>query len=147
MLAEIRDMAATLPTRCPTTLRAGPGVLDELRRLPRPADVPPGGQLPMGMRVVEDDGYPIGVWRIFDQWDDELSAGVLPLPGATVRVKLDDGTDKEMRVMTVRRDEAGRITEYTVADSALVDEIESGARWLDRWSPLQPSTPQWRMKG
>ena len=121
MLAEIHDWAATLPTRCPTLLRVGSGVLDELKRSAEAAVPPRDGQLPYGVTVVEDATYPPGMWRIFDQWDDEISAGILPVIGATISVELGDGSRKNMRVIAVSRDETGQIVDYTVADPALLE--------------------------
>lgn len=128
MLAEIRDWAATLPTRCPTLLRVGSGVTRELnggKPVDRPLIEPP---LPYGVDIVEDPDYPPGQWRIFDQWDDEISAGVLPVVGATVSVNLGDGSRKDMRVIALRRDETGRIVDYTAADPALFEIPEPADR-------------------
>lgn len=121
MLAEIRDWAETLTTRCPTLLRVGSGVLDERKRAAEVAVPSRGGQLPYGVTIVEDGTYPPGQWRIFDQWDDEISAGVLPVVGSTVSVELADGSRKNMRVIAGRRNEQGRIVDYTVADPALLE--------------------------
>ena len=63
MLAEIHDWAATLPTRCPTLLRVGSGVLDELKRSAEAAVPPRDGQPPYGVTVVENATYPPGMWR------------------------------------------------------------------------------------
>lgn len=121
MLAEIRDFAATLPSRCPTLLRVGSGVLNELKRSAK-APVPlVGGQLPLGVTIVEDGTYPPGQWRIFDQWDEEISAGTLPVPGATVSVELSDGSRKNMCVIAVSRNDTGQIVDYTVFDPALLE--------------------------
>lgn len=126
MMAAIRDLSETLPSRCPTTLRVGPGVLDVLRRSAQPAGVLGAGQLPFGVRVVEDDTYPPGVWKIFDQWDDEISDGLIPVPGATVAIKLDDGTSKRMQVMDVDLDKG----QYTVADPAILEAMPVATRWF-----------------
>jgi hypothetical protein len=136
MLAEIRDFAATLPTRCPTTLRVALGVHDELKRDAKPAAGGwASGQLPLGMTVVEDATYLPGQWRIFDQWDDEISAGVLPVVGATVSIKLADGSRKDMRVLTVRRDEHERIVEYMMADPALMEISAVSERLFPQYLP------------
>jgi hypothetical protein len=140
MLAEIRDWAETLPTRCPTILRVGPGVREELNGgvpITRPLIEPP---LPLGVDIVEDDTYPPGQWRIFDQWDEEISAGVIPVPGATIRVKTDDGLiDKDMHVLLVSHDDEGRMAGYTVVDPTLLDfDLSSHyfgePRLFGRWS-------------
>ncbi len=122
MLAEIRDWAATLPSRCPTVLRVAPGAQDELKRAAEPAvDNWVSGRLPLGVTVVEDATYPPGQWRIFDQWDKEISAGVLPVVGATVSVDLGDGNRKNMRVIAVRRHGQGQIVDYTVIDPPVLE--------------------------
>lgn len=128
VLAEIRNFAETLPSRCPTLLRAGPGVLDELEQAAKPYPILSVQQLPLSVSIVEDDTYPPGQWRIFDQWDDEISAGVLPVPGATLDVANRDGTSSRMRVLAVRRDDAGRIVEYAAADPALFEIPEPTER-------------------
>lgn len=73
MLAAMRDLAATLPTRVPTTLRVGPGVAELLRYAAEPARSPLG--LPLGVRIVPDDSYRPGEWRLLDQLDTELHSG------------------------------------------------------------------------
>jgi hypothetical protein len=105
----------------PALLRVGSGVLDELKRSAKPAVPSIGGQLPYGVTIVEDPTYPPGQWRIFDQWAEEISAGTLPVVGATLDVANRDGTSSRMRVLAVRRDDAGRIVEYTAADAALFE--------------------------
>lgn len=125
MLTQMRALAETLPTRCPTTLRVGPGVQDALRRVNAPAGLCWFRLLPYGVKVVDGDNYPPGQWRIFDQRDDELSSGVIPVPGATLTINLEGGTAKQMRVLTVDHDKG----EYTVADPALF-EMPAPPRWF-----------------
>jgi hypothetical protein len=128
MLAHIRDLADTLPTRCPTILRVGPGVVEELnggKPIKRPLFEPP---LPLGVDIIQDAGYGPGQWLIEDQWGDEISAGVLPVPAATVEVPFVGGGAKKMRVLTVTRDDAGRIISYTAADAAMLDD-PFAVRW------------------
>jgi len=132
MIAQMRALLESLPDRLPTVVRVGPGVTEELndgKPVTRPLLEPP---LPLGMDIILDPDYPPGQWRIFDQHGEEMSDGVLPVPGATVRVQFEDGTSKDMRVMTVSRDDQGRIREYTVADAALVDGMPYATDWLFR---------------
>ena len=77
MLAALRDLAQTLPTRTPTTLRVGPGVTELLRLAASPSRTPLN--LPLGVRIVPDDTYAAGEWRLFDQWDEELHSGLLDM--------------------------------------------------------------------
>lgn len=121
VLDRIRDLVADLPSRLPTVLRVGPGVITELnggKPVTRPLIEPP---LPFGVDIIEDAGYEPGQWRIFDQCGDEISSGVVPVPGATVLVQVDGGGTKRMRVLTVCRDDAGRIVDYWAADPDLFD--------------------------
>lgn len=130
LLAQMSALTAALPTRLATTLRAGPGVVDELKHHTAPSPLPGMAPLLPGVPVIEDTDYPIGVWRVFDQYGEEMHAGVMLIPGATLRVELSDGTGKTMRVMTITRGSDGRITEYTVADPALLDGMPWAARWF-----------------
>lgn len=54
------------------------------------------------------------------------------VPGVTVRIVFEDGTSKNMKVMTVSRDDQGLIGEYTVADAQLVDSMPYATKWCLR---------------
>ncbi|GIM89711.1 hypothetical protein [Paractinoplanes toevensis] len=125
MLAQIRALTAALPTRRPTLMRIGPGVLDELKRLGTPVLSVDG--LSFGVTILEQEDYPIGQWRIFDQHGEEISAGVLHVIGATVPVSLDDGSSKDMVVVDVRDGHA------YVADPVIFDDFIPPLAPLTGW--------------
>lgn len=132
MITRMRSLLESLPDRLPTVVRVSAGVTEELndgKPVTHPLVEPP---LPLGMDIIVDPDYPPGQWRIFDQHGEEMSSGVLPVPGATMRIVLEDGTSKDMRVMTISRDEQGRIREYTVVDPALIDWAPTANNWLFR---------------
>jgi hypothetical protein len=138
MLAEIRDWAATLPTRCPTLLRVGRGVLGELKAAAKPSPILSAHQLLYGVSIVEDDSYQVGEWRTFDQHGDTITFGVLPVPGATVQVEQADGSCTRMRVLAVDRDEHGRIIGYTAADANMLDNPWGGSLPDNLWPRTVP---------
>lgn len=88
ILATIRDMLATLPTRVPSLLRVGPGVADLLQHVAR-RDQSGNGALLFGVPVHLDNTYPTGGWRLFDQWGDELHSGQIEaLRGMSADVRI-----------------------------------------------------------
>ena len=73
LIAEMRRLAESLPSRVASVLRVGPGVAELLRLAAEPARTPNGR--PNGVRIVPDDTYRAGEWRLLDQWDEELRSG------------------------------------------------------------------------
>lgn len=77
MVAEIRRLAETLPSRIPTTLRCGRIVREMLSAGSKPASPASFGSALFGVTVLSHDGYGPGEWRLFDQWDEPLHEGHL----------------------------------------------------------------------
>lgn len=77
MLTAIRNLADSLPSRVPSTLRVGEAVREVLRLnaavAARVADV----GVRLGVSVILDDSYQPWEWRLFDQWDEELHSGLI----------------------------------------------------------------------
>lgn len=78
LIARMQQLLSALPERIPSELRVGPGVLAALRRIAdKPADRFGLHALsPLaGVRIVEDDSYLLGEWRMLDQHGDQMRAG------------------------------------------------------------------------
>jgi hypothetical protein len=79
-LAYLASLLAEPTPRMATTLRVGPGVLEILRHISTPSTDPTTGLF--GARVVPDETYSAGEWRVFDQHGDEIGSGQFkPLAG------------------------------------------------------------------
>lgn len=91
MIAEIRNLADSLPSRIPSLLRVGPYVRELLRLGSADGHGITGVGLPLGVTVYLDDTYAPGEWRLFDQWSEALHEGQIEAlrglgAGLTIRV-------------------------------------------------------------